>query len=153
MEIFSALLIICARNSPVTGEFPAQRPVTRSLDVFFDLRLNKRLSTQWRVRWFETPSRPLWRHCNDGGSMADPYRGIIFFLPITHYFCAWINGWVNNGESGDLRRHRAHYDVTVMMVAAWRILIGGLFSSCPLLFTSDLRRTKYVLIVINIHTF
>ena len=27
---------------------------------------------------------------------------------------AWINGWVNNGEAGDLRRHRAHYDVTVM---------------------------------------
>ena len=28
--------------------------------------------------------------------------------------CAWINGWVNNGEAGDLKRHRAHYDVTVM---------------------------------------
>ena len=41
MEIFSALLAICAGNSPVTGEFPAQRPVTRSYDVFFDLRLNK----------------------------------------------------------------------------------------------------------------
>ena len=26
----------------------------------------------------------------------------------------WINGWVNNGEAADLRRHRAHYDVTVM---------------------------------------
>ena len=39
MEKFSALLAICAGNSPVTGEFPAQRPVTRSLDVSFDLRL------------------------------------------------------------------------------------------------------------------
>ena len=29
--------------------------------------------------------------------------------------CAWINGWVNNRESGDLRRYRAHYDVTVML--------------------------------------
>ena len=46
METFSALLAICAGNSPVTGEFPAQRPVTRSLDVFFDLCLNKRLSKQ-----------------------------------------------------------------------------------------------------------
>ena len=55
------LLAICARNSPVTGEFSAQRPVTRSFDVFFDLRLNER---------------------------------------------------VNNREAGDLRRHRAHYDVT-----------------------------------------
>ena len=39
METFSALLAICAGNSPVSGEFPAQRPATRSFDVFFDLRL------------------------------------------------------------------------------------------------------------------
>ena len=39
METFSALLAICAGNSPVPGEFPAQRPVARSFDVFFDLRL------------------------------------------------------------------------------------------------------------------
>ena len=65
METFSALPAICARNSPVTGEFLAQRPVTRSFDVFFYLR--------------------------------------------------WINGYVNNGEAGDLRRHHIHYDVTVMI--------------------------------------
>ena len=47
METFSALLPICAEHSPVTGEFPAQRPVTRSFDVFFELRRNKRLSKQW----------------------------------------------------------------------------------------------------------
>ena len=64
MEILSALLAICAENSPVTGEFSAQKPVTQSFDVFFDLRLNE--------------------------------------------------GWVNNREAGDLRRHRAHYDATVM---------------------------------------
>ena len=46
METFSVLLAICAGNSPVTGEFPAQRPVTQSFNVFFDLRLNKRLSKQ-----------------------------------------------------------------------------------------------------------
>ena len=61
---FSALLAICAGNSPVPGEFPAQRPVTRSFDVFFDLRLRKRLSKQSRDWWFETLSRPLWRHRN-----------------------------------------------------------------------------------------
>ena len=44
METFSALQDICTGNSPVIGEFPAQKPVTRSFDVFFDLRLNKRLS-------------------------------------------------------------------------------------------------------------
>ena len=45
-ETSSALLAICAGNSPVTGEFPAQRPVTRSFDVFFDLRPNKQLNKQ-----------------------------------------------------------------------------------------------------------
>ena len=65
METFSALLDYCVGNSPVTGEFPSQRPVTRSFDVSL--------------------------------------------------ICAWINGWVKIGEAGDLRRHHAHYDVTVMM--------------------------------------
>ena len=64
MEIFSALQAICAGNSPVPGEFPAQRPVTRNFDVFFDLRPNKLLSQQSWGWLFETPSRPLWRHRN-----------------------------------------------------------------------------------------
>ena len=63
METFSALLALCAGNTPVIGEFLVQRPMTRSFDVFL--------------------------------------------------ICAWINGWVNNREA-DLRRHRHHYDVTVM---------------------------------------
>ena len=61
METFFALVALCVGNSPVTGEFRAQRPVTQSFDVFFDL-----------------------------------------------------NAWVNNGEAGDVRRHRPHYDVFVM---------------------------------------
>ena len=65
METFSALLAICAGNSPATGEFRAQRPVTRSFDVFCDLYLNKRLRKQSWDWWFETLWRPLWRHCND----------------------------------------------------------------------------------------
>ena len=65
METYPALLAIYAGNSPATGEFPTQRPVTRSFDVFFDLSLNKRLSKQWRGWWFETHSRSLWRHCSD----------------------------------------------------------------------------------------
>ena len=64
METLSTLLALCAGNSPVTGAFPSLRPVTRSFDVFFDLRLNKRLSKQSWGWWFETPSRSLWRHCN-----------------------------------------------------------------------------------------
>ena len=65
MEKLSALLALCAGNSPVTSEFPAQRPVTRSFDVFFNVRVNKQLSKQSRCRWFETPWRSLWRHYND----------------------------------------------------------------------------------------
>ena len=64
MERFSALVAIYAGNSPVPCEFPAQRPVTRSFDVFFDLRLNKRLSKQSWGWWFETLSHPLWRRRN-----------------------------------------------------------------------------------------
>ena len=50
----SALLALCAGNSPVTGEFPSQRPVMQSFGVFFDLRLNKRLSKPPWGWWFET---------------------------------------------------------------------------------------------------
>ena len=74
----STLLAICAGNSPVTGEFPARMPVTRSFDVFFDQRLYKRLSKQWWGWWFETPSRPLWCHCNVciGTDLKDVIRQI-----------------------------------------------------------------------------
>ena len=77
MQPFSALLAICAGNSPAAGEFPTQRPVTQSFDVFFNLRL--------------------------------------------------INGWVNNGEAGDLRCYRAHYDVIVMIVAAFVQMVACRF--------------------------
>ena len=63
MEPFSALLALCAGNSPVTGEFTFQRPVTRSF-VFFDLHLGKRLNKQSRRRWLDTQWHSFWRHCN-----------------------------------------------------------------------------------------
>ena len=66
MKTVFTLLALCAGNSPVTGEFPSQRPVTQRFDVSL--------------------------------------------------ICAWIKGWVNNREASDLRHHRAHYDVTVMLV-------------------------------------
>ena len=82
METFSALLAICAGNSPVPVEFPAQRPVTRSFDVFFDLHHpNKRLSKQWWGWWFETPSCPLWRHRN--GWHKSCHRCVIWDTPST----------------------------------------------------------------------
>ena len=65
MGTFSALLAICAGNSPVPGEFPTQRPVTRSFDVYFDLCPNERLSKHSWGWWLEMPPRPLWCHRNE----------------------------------------------------------------------------------------
>ena len=56
------------------GEFPAQRPVTRSFDVLFDLRPNKRSSKQPWGWWFETLSWSLWRHCNVVPTHGIPLR-------------------------------------------------------------------------------
>ena len=64
MEAFSMLLALCAGNSPATSEIPAQRPGTRSFDIFFDQRRNKRLSKLWWDWRSERPSLSLWRHCN-----------------------------------------------------------------------------------------
>ena len=80
MEKFSELLAICAGNSPVPGEFPAQRPVTRSFDLFFDLRLNKRLSKQSWGWWFETLLRPLWRHYNMKWFFVEDKNPFIFHV-------------------------------------------------------------------------
>ena len=72
METFSVLQALCTGKSPVTGMLPSQRPVKWSFDVFFDLRLNKRLSKQSRRQWFETSSRSSWRHCDVHVYHANP---------------------------------------------------------------------------------
>ena len=77
METFSALLTLCAGNSSVAGEFLSQRQVTWSFDVFLDLRMNKRL----RNIWFETPSWPLWRHCNTTWHLQRPWWRWIIGVP------------------------------------------------------------------------
>ena len=102
MEIFSALLALCAGNSPVPGEFPTQRPVTRSFDVFFDLRLNKWLSKQSWCWWFETPTRSLWRQYNVWTKYV---THITFWLLWRHL---WITELFTNGavaEHTPLCRH------------------------------------------------
>ena len=97
----------------------------------------------WR---FETPSRPSWRHCSDHPLCSDlkalttestylatnPEHILISsscgdrWIPLKKasdaelwlfsLIWAWTNGWVNNRDNGDARRHRAHYDVTVMAI-------------------------------------
>ena len=95
METFSALLALCQENSPVTGEFPSQRPMTRRFDVILDLRLNKRLSKQSWGWWFETPSHPLWRHRNE---QAIP------IVPLKHPY--WI--WGNKSHESNMNRQTSN---------------------------------------------
>ena len=75
------------------GEFPSQRPVTWSFDIFFDLRLKKRLSQQSWGWWFETPSRSLWRHCNHWNNLHsndDPQHPIFLtFVPCIISDLSW----------------------------------------------------------------
>ena len=84
---FSALLAICAGNSPVTSEVPSQRPVTQSIDVFFDLCLYKRLSKQSRSWWLETPLRSLWRNCYE--RTISYTIGIVFFCNTSWHWIVW----------------------------------------------------------------
>ena len=98
MGAFSALLALCAGNSPVTDEFPSKRPVKRSFDVFFDLHLNQRLSKQSWGWWFETPSRSFWRHCNvwilnsistTGSNIKTCSSGQLFPRCLKGLICCW----------------------------------------------------------------
>ena len=123
-ETFSALQALCAGNSRVSGEFPSQRPVTRSFDIFFELRPNKRLSKQSWGWWFESPLHSLWRQWND---MKDyftlsairawkclrlnwiPVKEVQQWETSTIYmFIEWANGSTNSGIASDLRRLNAH---------------------------------------------
>ena len=70
MEIFSAFLALCDGNPPVIGRFLSQSPVTRSFDVFFHVRLKKRLSKQSICRWYDTLWSSLWHHCYDLGMLT-----------------------------------------------------------------------------------
>ena len=132
METFSALLAICAGNSPV----PTQRPVTRSFDDFFDLRLKKRLSKQSWGWWFETQSLPLWRHCNEANMCIcvfplflnqrhDAYHPVMMTSsicegnlpvtgPVTRSSDVFFDLHLNKLLSKRLRHHRAHYYATVI---------------------------------------
>ena len=83
-------------KSPVIGELPAQRPVTLSFDVFFDLRLNKRLSKQWWGWWFETPSRSLWRNWNVyiGNPCSQVFMNDTIGINNTINMFIFINEWI-----------------------------------------------------------
>ena len=80
MQTFSALLALWAGNSPVTGEFPAQRPLTRSFDVFFDMHLNE--------RWVNN------REASDLKRHGAHYDVIVMGVSVTSGFLHWL--WDND---------------------------------------------------------
>ena len=75
----------------VTSEFPAQRPVLWSFDVFFDLHLNKRLCKHLWGWWFETPSCPLWCHCNVWCFAAPTSWHVRFTIRKLEYHVVWLH--------------------------------------------------------------
>ena len=87
MVTISVLLVIGVGKPPVIGGFSSQG--ASDVESWF---LLKALNKRWPV---DSPHKSQW-------------RGALMFCLI------WINGWVNNRDAGDLRRHRAHYDITVM---------------------------------------
>ena len=109
METFSALLAICAGNSPVPGEFPTQRPVTRSFDVFFDLQ---RLSKQRWGWWFETPPCPLRRHRNARQNLRSLRCMIGTFLVLSvHMLYSFNHITCTNLRVTTLLRHMSNVDM------------------------------------------
>ena len=85
METFFALLALCEGTPPATS----QRPVKRSFNVFFDLRLNKRLSKQSKRRWFKAPARSLWRHYDCTG--VHSLRSTLHTRRVVEYIFPWLN--------------------------------------------------------------
>ena len=130
METFSALLALCAGNSLVIGELPSQRPVTRSFDVFFDLRLNKRLSKQSWGGWFETPSHSLWRHSNDIRQVISLALGKSHdYDNATEYILKEMCRWVDSYSQQDL----ANLEACIQFLGNTVCLIDDMsqFCTCP----------------------
>ena len=80
METYSVYLALSVWTSPVTSEFPAQRPVAQSFDVSFDLCLNKQLCKQLWGWWFETPLHSLWCHSNVETKNTHHWHGCQIYL-------------------------------------------------------------------------
>ena len=127
---------LCEGNSPVTGEFPAQR--ASNVENIFWWRHHMLSGFCWILRlynpaydWIRATWEPWkmvtsawWRHQMEKFSalltichrspvnspLKCQWRGELMFSLI----CVWISGWEYNREAGELRRSRAHYDVIVM---------------------------------------
>ena len=109
----SALLAFRTWNRPVTSRFPTQRV---SIVETFSISLHSTPSLYHDdvIKWKHFPCYWLFvrgiQRSPVTSSHKGQWRGALMFS----LTCAWIHDWVNNREAGDLRRHCAHYDVTVM---------------------------------------
>ena len=100
-NIFRVTVPLCGEFTG-PGEFPAQRSVTRSFDVFFDLRLNKRLNKQPWGWWFETPSWSLWRQCNE---KIDARLYLLPAVLMSVYYQMWYAIFTSNHVPHEICTH------------------------------------------------
>ena len=118
-------------NLLVTGEIPTQRPVTWSFGVFFDLRLNKRLSKQPRGWWFETQSWSLWRHCN-GPTHCSSRPSSLTFLNLQKKFEARVlsrslsSVKLTRYDSGLSTQFRLTRNNTATAATSWRSSVASM---------------------------
>ena len=108
-----------------TGKFLAQRPVTRSFDVFFDLRLNKWFRKQSWSWWFTTPSHPLWRHRNDCTTYRVKHQQIVYGR--ANSLCVWItatpdNHWRISGKKSAVSRYWVWNELTKISLTSLHII-------------------------------
>ena len=131
VDVHSCLYMLLTSQTVFRG-LPPQTMMTSSngnmfrvtgFDVFFDLRLNKRLSKQWWGWWFETPSRSLWRHHNDYFGMMYPCPDLRQNLSVKRwYFPVFPVIFRNLG-----------FDFTpigVCFIAVWSKTMRSFFCSC-----------------------
>ena len=120
-----------------SGEFPTQSPVTRSFDVFFDLRLNKRLSKQPWGWWFETPSWSLWRHCDETPFLTCHIVITRCQKINTHAYHLLVSSWWLFWAGFCFQSMKSHIRNKIMYGLAWITNFGYWWSDLPLIFTND----------------
>ena len=102
MDIFCVTGALCREFTGHRG-IPLTKPVTRSLNIFFDLRLNKQLSKQSRRRQLETPLRSIWRHCNGVPNSDQVIQAAVGSCNIQRV--TLVQFWI--GETGQIERFHA----------------------------------------------
>ena len=132
---------------------PAQRPVTRSFDVFFDLRLNKRLSKQSWGWWFETLSCPLWRHCNVHSVSHTPVNMVRYFTLIDRDPCdetktkQRTTGMVVLMSMSNFQHIQLVMSITAVEITGKLRITGSLWGESSLQMDSPHKRKKVFLVI------